>query len=103
MGLPDLGVCGLPLRLVLSYRKTGFYNNTANRVNIMKKAMLILLTVIAGVVLSVGVFMLINGSLEAFPTSEQTEKARICGMCIAVVGALTEAVAVIALCKMKRK
>ncbi|SFU49005.1 hypothetical protein [Butyrivibrio sp. INlla21] len=41
---------------------------------------------IAFLIIIIGVFMLINGSLEMYPTSEQIEKSRITGLLFIIVG-----------------
>ncbi len=70
---------------------------------IVKNIMLVILTVLAGIVLFVGIFMLINGSLEAFPTQEQIEKIRICGWLFTVVGVALEVIFAIALYKNNKR
>ena len=43
----------------------------------MKKAIWIIISIILAIIIVMDVFLLICGSLEAFPTVEQIEKARI--------------------------
>ena len=47
--------------------------------------------------------MLMNGSLEAFPTDEQIEKVRICGWLFSVVGAILESICVVVFYKNSKK
>ena len=46
----------------------------------------IALFVMASIMVVVGVFMMINGSLEMYPTGEQQDKAHIAGAVLAFVG-----------------
>ncbi|MBR5539633.1 MAG: hypothetical protein IKU61_07015 [Clostridia bacterium] len=43
----------------------------------MKKAFLIIVSIVVATIIVIDVFLLISGSLEAFPTEEQIEKGRI--------------------------
>ena len=44
----------------------------------------------------IGIFMMINGSLEMYPTSEQQEKVHIVGAAFAFVGMIIGAITCIA-------
>ncbi len=46
----------------------------------------IVVLVIAAILIITGFFMMINGSLEMYPTSEQQDKAHIAGAVLAFVG-----------------
>ena len=48
----------------------------------MKKIM-IAISILAGFMLVIGLFMMANGSLESFPTEEQIEKVKIAGTVLA--------------------
>ncbi len=52
----------------------------------MKRIFRITIVVIALLLIAIGIFMLINGSLEMNPTIEQQEKAHITGIAFALVG-----------------
>ncbi len=69
---------------------------------LLKNILLVILTVSAIIVLIARIFMFINGSLEAFPTEEQVEATRICGVLFVFVGIVLEVVAVGALYKSKK-
>ena len=69
----------------------------------MKKILFTIMAVLAGIVLLIGIFMLINGSLEAFPTEEQIEKVRISGWLFTGVGVVLESISAILLCKNNKK
>ena len=69
----------------------------------IKNIMLVIMAALAGIVLFVGILMLINGSLEAFPTEEQIEKIRICGWLFTVVGVVLESISAIALYKNNKR
>lgn len=43
----------------------------------MKKAFLIIISIVIAIIIVMDVFLFISGSLEAFPTAEQIEKGRI--------------------------
>ena len=43
----------------------------------VKNIVFIFLSILALIILLAGLFMLMNGSLESFPTEEQIEKVRI--------------------------
>lgn len=47
------------------------------------------------IILLVGLFMLMNGLLEAFPTEEQIEKVRMCGWLFTGVGGIWESICLI--------
>ncbi len=55
--------------------------------------------VISAMLILVGIFMIANGSLEAFPTPEQMEKARIGGIVLAGIGVCIESVIFISFLK----
>lgn len=61
------------------------------------------IAVLSAILMVVGLFMIVNGSLEAFPTPEQIEKARICGTVLVSIGACVESVILIRICKSKKK
>jgi len=67
------------------------------------KKITILMAFFAGFMLVIGLFMLMNGSLEAFPTDEQIEKVRIAGGVLAVLGLAIECAALIIFSKLKRE
>lgn len=50
----------------------------------MKKIVCIVIVIVASLVALVGLFMIINGSLEMMPTAEQIEKAHIAGWVLLV-------------------
>ena len=52
--------------------------------------------VIALLLFVIGIFMMINGSLEMYPTSEQQEKFHIVGAAFAFVGMIIGAITCIA-------
>ena len=52
--------------------------------------------VIAFLLFVIGIFMMINGSLEMYPTSEQQEKVYIVGAAFAFVGMIIGAITCIA-------
>ncbi len=68
-----------------------------------KNIFLVILSVLAMIALFVGIFMLVNGSLESFPTEEQMEKARICGCLFSVAGGVLELISIIAFCKNNKR
>ena len=47
--------------------------------------------------------MFIKGSLEAFPTEEQVEATRICGVMFIVIGAVLESISAVALYKINKR
>ena len=64
---------------------------------VIKVTLIILLCIFAvfsAIVFLFGLSMLINGSLEMFPTEEQMEKVRIIGWVLVVIGTVLEAVSV---------
>ena len=52
--------------------------------------------VIALLLFVIGIFMMINGSLEMYPTSEQQEKVHIVGAAFAFIGMIIGAITCIA-------
>ena len=64
-----------------------------------KNIFLIILSILAIIVVFVGVFMLTNGSLESFPTEEQIEKVRVCGWLFTIVGSILESISIVTICK----
>ena len=60
-------------------------------------------SVFSALVLLFGLSMLINGSLEMFPTEEQIEKVRISGWLLVVIGTVLEAVSVTVLYKINKR
>lgn len=59
--------------------------------------------ILSAILIMVGLFMIVNGSLEAFPTPEQIEKVRIGGIVLIVVGACIESVRYISTIKTKKE
>ena len=70
---------------------------------IVKNILFAILAILVLIILLAGLFMLINGSLEAFPTDEQIEKVRICGWLFSVVGAILESICVVVFYKNNKK
>lgn len=70
---------------------------------LLKNILLVILAVSAIIVLIAGIFMFINGSLEAFPTEEQVEATRICGVMFIVIGAVLESISAVALYKINKR
>ena len=68
----------------------------------IKNTIFIILAILAIVLFLAGIFMLTNGSLEAFPTEEHLEKVRICGWIFTVVGTVLEAIFVTVIYKNNR-
>lgn len=60
-------------------------------------------SILSVMLIVVGLFMIINGSLEAFPTPEQIEKTRIGGIVLVIIGACVESIILIILYKAKKK
>ena len=56
------------------------------------KIMKMCFAVLAAMLILIGIFMTANGSLEAFPTPEQMEKARIGGIVLVSIGVCIESV-----------
>lgn len=67
------------------------------------KIMKIGICFLAGIMLLMGLFMIVNGSLESFPTQEQIEKARISGIALVALGASIEFYVLVKFCKSKKK
>lgn len=61
----------------------------------MKKIVCIAIVIVASLVALVGLFMIINGSLEMMPTAEQIEKVHIAGWGLLVIGSLIDLFAVV--------
>lgn len=61
----------------------------------MKKIVCIAIVIVASLVALVGLFMIINGSLEMMPTAEQIEKVHIAGWGLLVIGGLIDLFAVV--------
>ena len=59
--------------------------------------------VFSAIVLLFGLSMLINGSLEMFPTEEQIEKVHISGCVLVVISTVFEAVSVTVLYKINKR
>ena len=72
-----------------------------DKMKIVKNILFVILAILALIILLAGLFMLINGSLEAFPTEEQIEKVRICGWLFTAVGGILESICLIVLYKNK--
>ena len=60
-------------------------------------------TILSATLMVAGLFIIINGSLEAFPTPEQIEKTRIGGIVLVIIGACVESLILIILYKTKKK
>ena len=60
------------------------------------KLLIIILMIFAGLIIAFGVFYSLNGSLEMYPTAEQSGKARIGALCIILLGAALEAAGITA-------
>ena len=69
----------------------------------VKNIFFAILSILALIILLAGLFMLINGSLEAFPTEEQIEKVRICGWLFTTIGGIFESICLIVLYKNNKK
>ena len=67
------------------------------------KIIKISITILSGIILLIGLFMIVRGSLEAFPTAEQVEKARIGGIVLVTIGVSIEAFILMGFCKSKKK
>ena len=63
----------------------------------------IIIAVLSAILMLVGLFMIVNGSFEDFPTPEQIEKVRISGIVLVSLGACVESVSLIRICKSKKK
>ena len=61
----------------------------------MKKHILRIVFAIATVVALLGLYFLINGSLEMVPTQEQMEKARIAGGMLLLLGIIVDGVVLV--------
>lgn len=59
------------------------------------KIIKISIAILSAILMLFGLFMIVNGSLEAFPTPEQIEKARIGGIVLMSIGACVEFVILI--------
>lgn len=57
------------------------------------------IAILSVILMLVGLFMIVNGSLEDFPTPEQIEKVRIGGITLFSIGACIESVFLIRICK----
>ena len=62
-----------------------------------------ILAVFSAIVLLFGLSMLINGSLEMFPTEEQIEKVRIIGWMLVIISTVLESLSVTVLYKINKK
>lgn len=58
----------------------------------MKKMVLKIVFVIVTIVALCGLYLIINGSLEMFPTEEQIEKTRITGWIIMLMGVFIDGI-----------
>ena len=61
------------------------------------------IAILSALLMLAGVFMIVNGSLEAFPTLEQIEKTRIGGIVLISIGACVESVILIRIFKSKKE
>ena len=67
------------------------------------KIIKISIAMLSAILMLVGLFMIVNGSLEDFPTPEQIEKARISGIVLVSLGACVESFILIRIYKSKRE
>ena len=61
------------------------------------------ITILSAILMMMGLFMIVNGSLEAFPTLEQIEKARIGGIVLVSIGVCVESIILISAFKSKKE
>lgn len=61
------------------------------------------ITILSAILMMMGLFMIVNGSLEAFPTLEQIEKARIGGIVLVSIGVCVESIILISVFKSKKE
>lgn len=61
------------------------------------------IAILSAILMLVGLFMIVNSSLEAFPTLEQIEKARIGGIVLVSIGVCIESVILIRVFKSKKE
>ncbi|MBR4573534.1 MAG: hypothetical protein IKO16_01375 [Lachnospiraceae bacterium] len=58
----------------------------------MKKLLIWVIVILATIVALCGLYMIVTGSLETFPTQEQVEKSRIIGWVLFLTGAAVDAI-----------
>lgn len=75
----------------------------SDKMKIVKNILFVILAIFAFIILLAGLFMLMNGSLESFPTEEQIEKVRICGWLFTAIGGIWESICLIVLYKNNKK
>ena len=69
----------------------------------MKKVFLCFAFMITVTVAIAGLFMILNGSMEMFPTDEQIEKARIAGEILLMIGVIANGIIVAYILKNRDK
>lgn len=69
----------------------------------IKNILCCLLAVLSIVILFIGIFMIINGSFEMFPTEEQMGKAHLVGGIVFAVGVVLESASVMLFYKNNKK
>ena len=70
---------------------------------VIKVTLIILFCIFSAIVFLFGLSMLINGSLEIFPTEEQMEKVCISGWLLVVIGIVLEVASVTVLYKISKR
>ena len=70
---------------------------------IIKNIVITTVALIAAFMFVIGIFMIINGSLEEFPTNEQIEKVRIVGIFFVTLCTSIEAISLKEIYKSKKK
>ena len=66
-------------------------------VNMLIKFLMVVVSCVAILMILIGLFMISNGSFEAFPTAEQIEKMKTVGILIFVVGLIIESIVLLLL------
>jgi len=61
------------------------------------------ITILSAILMMIGLFMIENGSLEAFPTLEQIKKARIGDIVLVSIGVCVESIIMIRVFKSKKE
>ena len=69
----------------------------------MKKVILCFAFMITVTVAIAGLFMILNGSMEMFPTDEQIEKVRIAGEILLMIGVIANGIIVTFILKNRDK
>lgn len=70
--------------------QTPFSKKEKTREYYMKKVLSAIILVASTIIALIGLFMIINGSLEMHPTVEQIEKVHITGWFIMLIGVFTD-------------